>query len=244
MRKILKLFMLLLVVMGLSACKDKNQKTEKKDFYKMLIDTKSEYTNSKSVNVLMTLVNGDVTTTSELIYNFDGAQIVNLAQKLVDGDTVYEAYVKDGIAYVNVNGDKSKGTLFDMEAQDVINNYAFEDLTAVIFDTFDKSLMNALVVSEDKNGVARLSWDPTKYVFVSDNLSGEDLDEAMERYGNIQSNITRIDVTINYANNKVTILTSTWVDKNNKTSSISIEFRGTATQNIVYPSDLANYQNR
>lgn len=245
MRKILKLLMLLLVVIGLSACKDKNPVVNNpKDYYKMLVNTQDEYEDSKSVNVLMTIVNGDVTTTSELIYNFDGTQIVNLAQKLTDGNTTYAAYVKDGLAYVNVNGNKSKGTLFDMEAQDVIENYSFNAMTAVIFNTFDKSLMQALVVSEDKDGEAKLTWDPTKYVFVSDGIDENDLDKAMERYSSIQSNITKIDVTIKYADNKVTKLTSTWVDKDNKTSNINIEFRGTGTQTIEYPSDLNTYQNR
>lgn len=244
MQKIFKVLMLLLVVVGLTACNNKKPQDESKDYLKMITDTKKEYTDSDSVNVYITVETNNVTTTNELIYNFDGTSIVSLAHKLVDGDTVYEAYVKEGLAYVNVNGDKSKGTLFDMEAEEVINNYAFAEVTEAVFDPFDKSLMKAMVTDEDKDGVAKLTWDASKYVLVTDGLTGDEVDKAMARFTDIQSKMAEIKLTINYSNNKVTKLESTWKTKDNKTSTITIEFKGTGTQTVTYPADLESYANR
>ena len=66
----------------------------------------------------------------------------------------------------------------------------------------------------------------------------------MTRYTEIQTKIKDIDVTITYADKKVTKLESTWVSKDDKTSKITIQFKGTSTQNIEYPVDLNTYPNR
>lgn len=246
MQKFLKIFMLLLVVVGLAACgkKDDEPKVEEKDYFKMVTTAKLAYSDSDSGNLFIEVVNGDVTTTTEFIYNYSSNTISTLFHEQKVGDVVQAAYVTGGVAYVNINGEKTRANIFDQEAAQIIADYGFDGVTEEIFNTFDKSFFKALVKSEDKDGVVTFTFDKDKYVLDTEGLEGDELQDAIDRNLQIVQNVKSITVTMTYENNQMTKLESVWVNNADVTSEINLELKGIAAQTITFPTDLDTYVRR
>ncbi|HEY8444930.1 MAG TPA: hypothetical protein VIK94_02235 [Bacilli bacterium] len=244
-----KIFFILFIFLmfGLAGCKpkDKGNKNDV-DFFQYLLNTQEEYEDSESGNIKITVINEGVTTTLEYVYNYSGNVIKSLKVVLTEGDTTMEAYIKDNYSYVNIDGVKTKERFFDSESRAIIESYGFTQLTESVFDAFDKSLFGAFEVVSNENGEAQLDWNPDKYVFLDDDIQDnpEEWIKADERFRAVKDNISDITVTLKYADEKVTSLDSTWKDKDNVESKIKIEFNGTGTQTITYPSDLNEYIDR
>ena len=236
MQKFLKFFMLLLVAVVLIGCGGEGNKINKKDYFTVINNAKQLYSESASGNIYIEIVNGDVALTTEFIYNFNGNKIDTLKHVLNSEEVKYEAYVSEGVAYVNDNGVKTKGNIFDMESEQVIRDYGFTGVTEEVFKTFDKAFVKALVLSKDEKGVATLNYDATKYQLDVEGLEGTDLDDAIDRHTNITANIKSVEVKITYENDIMTKLESTWTNNNNKVSKINIELRGTGKQTIEFPN--------
>lgn len=245
MQKFLKFFMLLLVTICLIGCGDKGNNGGKKDkdYYQIVMNAKKEYSESASGNVYIEII-GDVTVTTEFVYNFNGNLIDTLKHVQKVGEDQYEAYVKDNVAYVNDKGVKTKANIFDMEQEQIVELYGFDGVTEEFFKTFDKAFFDALKAESDKDGVVTLNFDLNKYVLNVDGLSDEEMDEVIERHTNITENIKSIVVKITYSNDKMTKFESTWTDKNDKVSKINMELRGTGKQEITFPTDLDSYVKR
>lgn len=244
-----KLFFILFIFLmfGLVGCKtDKGNNKKDVDFFQYLVNTQQAYDDSSSGNIKITVTDEGVTTTLEYVYNYNGNVISSLKVVLTEGDSTMEAYIKDNYSYVNINSVKTKESFKDTDSQEIIESYGFTQLTDSVFDAFDKSLFGALEVVSNENGEAQLDWNPEKYVFIDEHLQDdpEAWVEADERYRAVKENISDITVTLKYANEKVTSIDSTWKDKDNVESRIKIEFNGTETQTITYPSDLNEYIER
>lgn len=246
MKRLVVSFMLLLMVLVFAGCKPKEQPVEftPQDVMAYLANTKAAYSNSSSGNIVIDIVENDETTHMEYIYNYSGSVLESLKVVLTMGDTTMEAYVKDEVAYINVQGEKTKAALTYAEGEQIIDEFGFDALTEYVFATFDQSIFNALVIDSNEDGVVTMTWDPDKYVFLYEGLTDEEFLDADERFENISANIKAISVTVHYENDKVTKLTSTWTQNDDSVGTIAIEFKGTDEQTITYPTDLDTYQNR
>lgn len=242
MKKAIIAFILVLVTIVSVGCKKPPEKKEIKatDFLPYLTATINQYKTASSGNILIEM-DAEEETSLEYIYNYSGTSLEGLLCVLERGDIQLGAYVKDDISYINVNNEKTKTALTLDEETNIKNNYGFEAMTADIFAVFDKSLFAAFSITGNADGVVVLTWDPTKYVLLSDGLSDDEFLEASERFDDISENIKALVVTITYANELVTKIESTWTKQDDSLGTIGISFRGTSLQTIDYPADLSTY---
>lgn len=246
MQRVFKFLMLLLVVLGLTACKKDGQGPvdNDKDYLAMVQKARTTYSQSNSGNLFIEVINNDVVTTTEFIYNYSSNKIDTLLHEQTVGDVTTAAYVTEGVAYVNVNGEKTKGNIFDLEAVQIIEESGFNGVTEELFKTFDKSFFKALEVTEDKDGVVTFVFNKDKYVLDVEGLEGDEIEEAIDRDEKIKQNIKSIYVTMTYANGEMTKLESSWVTTADVTNQINMELKGIAAQTITFPTDLDTYVRR
>jgi hypothetical protein len=251
MKKIIISLMLFVMVIGLVGCKKKTDQTPNEggvtveDFKRFLRLTKESYEDSENGNVIVTVNDGTTTTTMEYIYNYNSYEIESLMILLTTGETRMEGYVKDGYDYVNLNGDKTKASLDSQVASKIIEQYSFTTVTKQVFDTFDQSLLKAFKITSDKDGVVIMVYDQNKHTLDTNGLEEEEVFEATDRYDSIKENVKSITLVLNYSNNKITKLESTWVSNKDVTSTLNLELKGTADdQAIDFPSDLDSYAPR
>jgi major membrane immunogen (membrane-anchored lipoprotein) len=243
MKKFL-LFLVIFLMFGLVGCGPSKKKATAETFYQYLQNTQDEYAESQSGNLKITVVSEGVTTELVYVYNYDGESIDTMKVEFTEGEDVMEAYIKEGYAYVNLNDVKTKQKFFAAEGKDIIDNYGFLSLTEIVFNFLDESLFGAFDVESNKDGEATLVWDAEKYVFLDENIPDEEFAEAEERFREIQENIVEITMTIKYEGEKVTSLDSVLKNKDNEESQLKVEFNGTDTQTIEFPSDLSEYKDR
>ncbi|MDD3192090.1 MAG: hypothetical protein PHP41_05015 [Bacilli bacterium] len=243
MKKFIISIVMILMIGFVSACKPTvpEDKTEPEDFLTYLVNTKAAYEASESGNIYIQLIDGDEETTLEYIYNYTGSTLTSLKVVLIAGESQLQAYVKDGVAYVDVNGEKTKDTLTSGEQSEILSDYNIVALMETAINTFDLSLLKACTITTDEAGVATLDFNKESYVFISTGLSDEEFLEADERYQNINTNIEDITLEFTYTEEGVSVLDSTWTHTDSTVSSIKIEFRGTTLQTITYPTDLDDY---
>lgn len=246
MKKIFIGFVFLLMILMVSGCVTPpvDEDNTPADYLTYLVATQAEYRDSESGNIVLEIVQDGVTTNMEYIYNYSGTTLTSLLCVLTIDDSEMAAYVTEGVAYVNINGEKTKAALTSTEGAEIVADYGFDALTAQAFKTFDVSLFNAFDIVSDEDGVVQMDWDPTKYVLISEGLTTDEFLEADERFEDISTNIKAISITIHYANERVTKIESSWTNNDDEVGTISIEFLGTTVQTITFPTDLSTYENR
>jgi len=234
---------LMLTLFVLVGCEPPQEQTKNEVLYDYFLDTKAAYIASKSGNISVTITEGGSTLSLEYQYNLNDTTVESMKLVLTEGQSITEAYVKDGNAYVNVNGEKTYSPL-EEEGMELISGYWFEDLTDSVFKALNKSIFYAMVVDTDSNGIAELSWDKEKFTFISEDFTDEEFLAANTRFNYVKENMKEIELTVSYENQLVTAVESTWTKLNDEVSIINIEFHGTAAQSITYPSDLNSYIER
>ncbi|MFA6627305.1 MAG: hypothetical protein WCT17_02085 [Bacilli bacterium] len=242
MKKAIITFMCLLLAFVAVGCTKTppEETTTTLDFLNYVTATVDEYLESESGNISIEMEK-ETSTSLEYIYNFDGSSLDELLCVLESGDSMMAAYVKDEVAYVNVNGQKNQAPLTEDEEETILDNYGLEAMTASIFATFDKSLFSAFAITSDEAGVVVLTWDSTKYVLIGEGLSDEEFIAASDRFDDITTNMTAIVVTLTYADGKVSKIESSWTNYDDVVGTIDIEFKGIGTQTITFPADLDTY---
>jgi hypothetical protein len=95
--------------------------------------------------------------------------------------------------------------------------------------------------TSDEAGVVVLTWDKTKYVLITTGLDDDGILAAGERYDDVSANMKAITVTLTYADSKVTKVESSWTKNDDSVGTITVEFKGTGAQTIVFPTDLDSY---
>ncbi len=243
MKKILVTLLFLLVIIFTVGCVKPPVKEELKpsDFLTYWNSTIATYEDATSGNILINM-ESEVTTSLEYIYNYETSSINSLLCVLERGDSVMAAYVKEGFAYINVNNEKTKMSLSNDETATILENYSLTAMAASIFAVFDKSLFNAFTITSDADGKVVLTWDPSKYVLMTDGLDDDEFLAATERFDDISENMKSIVVTITYENKLVTKIESLWTKQNDSVAKIDVTFRGIGQQTINYPSDLSEYK--
>lgn len=209
---------------------------------KFIKSTRSNYEDTLSASLLITIKDGDLTSTLEYVYNLNNpSEIKDLMLKFVAGDQVMEAYVKDGWDYVNIAGEKTKALVGYDTADALLNEYGFNEMTESVFNALDANIFNACSVKTDENGVATLEWNKASYDNIIEEEDPDKLFELLARVQQIKENINSINISVSYANKKVTKIESTWVNKDNVTKQLNIEFRSLDPQTITFPTDLDSY---
>lgn len=242
MKKTIVTMLCLLMAFVMVGCKKPPvvEETTPLEYLGYLTTTIDEYKNSDSGSILIEM-NTDVETSLEYIYNFTSSSIDSLLCVFESGDSVMAAYVTEEVSYINVNNEKTQTPLTVDEEETILENYGLEAMTASIFATFDQSLFNAFTVTSDEAGVVVLTWDKTKYVLITTGLDDDGILAAGERYDDVSANMKAITVTLTYADSKVTKVESSWTKNDDSVGAITVEFKGTGAQTIVFPTDLASY---
>ncbi len=239
-KAILTLMCLLLTFMIVGCKKPPVDNTTPIDLLGYLTATVNEYMESESGNIVVNMEK-ETTTSLEYIYNFDGSSLDELLCVLESDSSIMAAYVTDEIAYVNVNGEKTKAPLSNDEEDVILENYGFEAMLSSVFVTFDLSLFKAFTITSNTNGVAVLTWDPTKYVLDATGMTDDEFIAASDRFDDISANMKAITVTLTYANGKVTKIESSWTNIDDVVGTVNVEFKGTDIQTITFPADLSSY---
>lgn len=242
MKKLFVAITFLFLAVFTVAC-DRTQKEEEKatKFLTYLESTIDLYENSNSGNLLIE-VEAEELTTLEYIYNYSDSSLESLLCVLERDESLLAAYVKDKVSYMNINNEKTQTPLTSAEETTIVENYGFSAMTSSIFVYFDQSLFNAFTITSNADNKVVLTWDPSKYILITEGLEGDEYIAANDRYYDVVENIKAVVLVIYYEDELVTKLESTWTKVDNSIGSINISFRGTGVQTIDYPSDLNAYQ--
>lgn len=251
MKKFIFLITLSLLSILIIGCKEK--KTDEDDdkdpvdenitleeITKYLDDTKKAYSRSSNVNIEMNVSLNDQNSKIVFMYNLNGFKIDGLKYYFNNNGVVNESFIKQNVEYSNYNGEKTQKQLTTELESDIITKYNFSTITSSFLSNFDKSLMNSLIVIEDKDNVVKLTWDKENYHFIGVSAESTEFD----RYLRISETYKSLEVSITYENKLVKSLTSTWTDKEGNTKILAINFKGSDTQVIEYPNDLSLYIQR
>jgi len=240
MKKVL--YLLLFMVVVLAGCAKVN--VDPLTLHEYFQNTKDAYTESDSGRVTVAITDEEGNLDYDYIYLNNETTIEEMQLLLTEGNSVIKAYVKDANAYIDVDGQKTYAPLASEAGENILAGYWFSDLTAPVFNMFDKSIFNALEINESIKGEAKLTWNKDNYTFIDDNYTPDEFIEADIRFGEVKENIKSIAVEIKYANELITSLESTWTNNDNEVTTIRIEFHGTGTHEISFPADLNSYTER
>lgn len=166
---------------------------------------------------------------TELIYNFkeeSGQKKVNgLMAKITNGEDVKSVYIKDNVAYMLLDGQKSKSNLTEAETKLLIDEYGFDAFIKSVKEIYDEEFFKASkIISAEKDQVV-LELDFEKYEGEV-NKSGE---------------ITKFEVVLHYSGKNITKIENKIV-RSGVNNIIRVTFNSLKETTIDYPSNLSEYK--
>lgn len=200
---------------------------EAKDLLMTILD---EYLESTSGSLKITTNDEIGSMVSELVYNYNNdGEIESLMYKLVvdnDPDSERHVYVKDGYSYILANKTKVKNELTAQEITSISTQYSQAAFLAEATKFYtEDAFYAALEFSGRGEGTVEFKLNLSKY--------------EGEVFNTVGADEIKLVITLN--NDKVTIVE---IQKKvgSNTVSLVVEYKGSTTQTITYPSDLDSYE--
>lgn len=241
MKKIL-MILLLFGSVFLVACDKKEKEKEKEkeppvvetltkeELATLIAETKEAYIESERADITYVITSADAKTTLNYSYQFNGFDIEGLSYELISAD-VFEINIYEGNQYINIDGNKYVSSISEDEKRNVIRNYHFLSASKTFYELMDQTLLDALVLKEEKEGVYELNVDFSKYTPNS---------QIHEMVNETTSSLT---VYITVKDDTIIQIEIDIVKKDNKEHNLVLKFNG-LNESIVYPEDLNTYQRK
>lgn len=200
---------------------------EAKDLLMTILD---EYLESTSGSLKITTNDEIGSMVSELVYNYNNdGEIESLMYKLVvdnDPDSERHVYVKDGYSYNLANKTKVKNELTAQEITSISTQYSQAAFLAEATKFYTEDAFYAALEFVGRGeGTVEFKLNLSKY--------------EGEVFNTVGADEIKLVITLN--NDKVTIVE---IQKKvgSNTASLVVEYKGSTTQTITYPSDLDSYE--
>src|SRR5690554_284151 len=200
---------------------------EAKDLLMTILD---EYLESTSGSLKITTNDEIGSMVSELVYNYNNdGEIESLMYKLVvdnDPDSERHVYVKDGYSYNLANKTKVKNELTAQEITSISTQYSQAAFLAEATEFYTEDAFYAALEFVGRGeGTVEFKLNLSKH--------------EGEVFNTVGADEIKLVITLN--NDKVTIVE---IQKKvgSNTASLVVEYKGSTTQTITYPSDLDSYE--
>ena len=184
-------------------------------------------------------VDGDKTSTIDMIFNYDNEKsgILSLKTVLTNANGTLSCYVEDDQAYVN-RYDQAKNVLkmTSKEGEEIANNYCFEVFAESMIVMLNNSFFNALTVDSEENGVVKATLGIGAY-----DISSEEESEILTTIFDGIKEKTAVTLEVTYAETAVTNIKVVLVG--DVTSSIELQLLGTSDSDIeIEFPDFSDYK--
>lgn len=225
MRKFISILLLFVSGFILVGCNRTNVTSVEKDIDNII----ENYSDSLNGSVKFEQGPEDDLTVTELIYGFkeeNGQKKVNgFMAKITNGEDVKSIYIKDNVAYMLLDGQKTKSNLTVAEAKLLIDEYGFEAFIKAIKEIYDENFFKAAKIITNEKEKIVLELDFTKYEG-DINKSGE---------------ITKFEVVLHYSGKTITKIENKIV-RSGVNNIIRVTFNSLKETTIDYPSNLSEYK--
>ena len=237
-KKLLFVLVLLFAVVLVGCNKGGEKDPGKKDPEKPTIDitqvaadvqgTFNKYSIADHGSFVLTSKSGETTSKVEMVYNYSDGSLDNQSTILTDAKGTMSVYIKDSKAYIN-RYDLAK-TVIDVkesEGEDLVEKYNFNSFVEIPMTLLNGSFFKSSEIVSQENGDVKIELNIGTYDI--------DMEEESEILTNIFDGIKEKDsVTLDvfYTENAVSKILVTIVG-NDVTSTIELEFRGTAEDEIA-----------
>lgn len=184
-------------------------------------------------------VDGDKTSTIDMIFNYDNEKsgILSLKTVLTNASGTLSCYVEDDQAYVN-RYEQAKNVLkmSSKEGEEIANNYCFEVFAESMIVMLNNSFFNALTIDSEENGVVKSTLGIGAY-----DISNEEESETLTTIFDGIKEKTSVTLEVTYAESVITNIKVVLVG--DVTSSIELQLLGTSDSDIeIEFPDFSDYK--
>lgn len=197
------------------------------------------YSASDHGSFKMIAVNGDKTSTVDMIYNYDDDKsgILSLKTLLTSEQGTMSCYVIEEDAYIN-RYDQSKTTVkvTSKEGETIANDYSFDVFTKYINVMLGDSFFNSLEITSFKDNVLTANLSIGRY-----DISGEEESDVLTEV--FEGIVCKTSVTLEVVYNETGVASVKVVLVGEETASIEVQFIEVSEENIdiEYP-DFSDYK--
>ena len=233
------LLVLLLLCLFLVSCGNKDKEKSLDEVKKAFDETVALYGTSNTAQFKFTLQNDD-TTTITVKYTLLDNKVKEMSAITVNNNGEVSLFIKDGKAYMaRYNSDKTVSDLSDADARTIASDYNFTGFMKRVLEIYSNSFFKASSIESGKDDVYVIVCN-LDALEVDDSL---DTDALMQQQADIErmQELTSVKLELTLDGNRVTKLVGTYVNKDNKTSVITIELLSLDAPTIEV-SDPSSYK--
>lgn len=234
------LFSLVLVGCGDGSGDGKDEKPSKtvEQLKAEVLAVLDQYIESDYGSFKLVAIDGDATSSIDMIYNYDvdKSGILSLKTVLTNANGTMSVYVDEDDAYVN-RYDKSKNVLkmTSKEGEEIAENYSFEAFAKTLIVMLNDSFFNSLTVESEKDGVVKSNLQIGTY-----DISNEEEDETLTSIYDGIIGKTSVTLEVTYVEANITSIKVVLVGE--QTSSIELQLLGTSDTDIeIEFPDFSDY---
>lgn len=203
-----------------------------------VINTLKAYSDSDHGSFKLIVTDGDVVSSVDMTFNYDGgkSELLSLKTILTDEQGTMSCYVDEDEAYIN-RYDQSKTIVrvVGTEGDYIIENYNFDSFTEKMQLILNNSFFKYCTIASFADGLLKANLDLTKYEVDSEEIN-EDL------FAIYDSLVSKTSVSLEVTYNETTVTSVKIIIVGDVTSSMELQFLGTSDGEIAieFP-DLADY---
>ena len=239
MKKILLTIFLFVLALSLVACggNNSNDSMDVAGAKKIYEDTMKAYGSGKGVDAKVTYNYGTQTSSIQFAYNLEGNNIKDLAYVVNNELGELSVYVKDGVAYMNAYGTKTKTNMTDADNATFVEKYTFAKAVEEINVLFGYTFFGAAKVESATEGKVKLSCD-LSLLQADPSLDEDAFFEAEENIEKLQAK-KALAVDFEYSGSNMSKFVGTVTETDDTVKTFTVEFKGTAPT-ITLP-DVSGY---
>ena len=239
MKKILLTLFLFVLALSLVACGEKKNETlDVAGAKKIYEDTMKSYGKASGVDAKVSYNYGGQVSTIQFSYNLEGEKIKDLAYVVNNELGELSVYVKDGVAYMNAYGTKTKTSMSDADNATFVEKYTFAKAVEEINVLFGYTFFGAAKVESASDKNVKLSCD-LSLLQADPSLDEDAFFEAEENIEKLQAK-KALAVEFEYSGSNMSKFVGTVTEVDDTVKTFTVEFKGTAPT-ITLP-DVSGYE--
>lgn len=234
MKKVFYISLVLVLCLLLVACGSKGIK-DASGAKKAVDATMAEYEGAGAASVKFTFKEGEISETVSMTYKLNATKdkIEELAYVSSNPNGEVSVYIKDGMAYMNSYGNKTKKAFSDAENKICLEKYTFKSIRDAFEYLFNDSFYSSSSVASSSKGLVLLDCNIMN-LQPNSNLDDDAYFDAEEKFEKLKEKKS-LTLEVSYNNDKATKLVGVAIDNDDVQSTMTVEFLGTVA-NINYPS--------
>ena len=225
MKKILLTLFLFVLALSLVACGEKKNETlDVAGAKKIYEDTMKSYGKASGVDAKVSYNYGGQVSTIQFSYNLEGEKIKDLAYVVNNELGELSVYVKDGVAYMNAYGTKTKTSMSDADNATFVEKYTFAKAVEEINVLFGYTFFGAAKVESASDKNVKLSCD-LSLLQADPSLDEDAFFEAEENIEKLQAK-KALAVEFEYSGSNMSKFVGTVTEVDDTVKTFTVEFKG------------------